>query len=88
MNKEAIAGEMNGQMAKLIENFQRKEEVYKKIRNAEEELKDIEMMIKESLGILQTLQFILTTDGFTKLPKPEQNMPNVIDNQISNKDNL
>lgn len=81
MNKEAIVMEMNGHMAKLIENYQRKDQVSAQIKESEIELKKIELAIQEAKGVLQTLQFLLATDGFTNIPNQ---LPNKRDMESSN----
>jgi len=72
MNKEAVVQELNGQVVKLLELFQRKEKLIETIKKAKKEMEELTSMIKNADGVIQTLQFMVQSDGFTNLGAVKQ----------------
>lgn len=72
MNKEALVTEINGQTAKLLELYTKKEIALKNIEKQKVEINELEIAIRETRGILETLRFTLQTDGFTNLPETRE----------------
>ena len=64
MNQEAAMKELTGQTLKLAEQFKRKEEILANMEKENAELEEIKLTVKNLDGIIQTLQFLVQTNGF------------------------
>lgn len=67
MNQEAAMKELTGQTLKLAEQFTRKEQILENIDKEKVELEEIKLAIKNIEGIIQTLQFLVQTNGFENM---------------------
>lgn len=72
MNEEAVARELNGQVLKLLEMYQRKEQLLDTVKKAEKELDELTKAIRNSDGVIQTLQFMVQTKGFINMDEAVQ----------------
>jgi len=72
MNKEAVLKELNGQMLKVVELYQRKEQLLETVKKAEKEIEELVSIIKNSDGVIQTLQFMIQSEGFTDFSSVQQ----------------
>lgn len=69
MNKEALVREINGQTARLLDTYTKKDLAAKGVQQQEREIAEYDIIIREVRGILETLQFTLQTEGFVNLPE-------------------
>jgi hypothetical protein len=67
MNQEAAMQELNGQTLKLLDLYSKKETALKSIEDGGKQLVELDLQIRELSGIIQTLNFLIRTEGFTKL---------------------
>ena len=74
MDTEMLLKELNGQLARLVEAYNKKSTLEKEIEDKKAELNQLDVTIKELNAIIQTLQVIYTTNGFTNLEniQPQQ----------------
>jgi len=75
MDKEALTTEISGQTLKLLELYTKKDGILTAMKEEEKQLAVLEQQIKELGGIIQTLNFVLQTDGFTNLPADAKKQP-------------
>ena len=82
MNREALTQEINGQTLKLLEFYSKKDAILNNIEEEKKQLLEIEKQIRESSGVIQTLNFTLQTDGFANMPADAQKQPVSLPGQV------
>lgn len=72
MNKEKVETELLGHRRQVMTLIQQREGIVKELDKQKAAIADLDVAIAKGEGIIQALEYVLSTDGFTNIPEQPQ----------------